>query len=394
MAKARSKDLAEISADPLSTGNHTVESLEVSEGLKNVLFDGIDALPSGFALFDAQDRAILTNKTFREMMPKGAALLENGATFPEMARLNALTQFGIEDSEIDDWMTRRLAYRESPKEFFDQQLMDGRWFRIQESRTSEGGTVTNWTDITDLKIQEQVAENYADALMSTNQQLEEFAHVASHDLQEPLRKIEVFGGRLSEKCGAQLGESGARYLERIVDATGRMRRLINDLLDFSRIDNQKDSFAPTDMDLVLQDVLANLDLRIQDHGATVTVGKLPTIQGDFGQLSRLFQNLISNAIKYVEPGVKPIIDVAVITHDETTLKIAIRDNGIGFEQKHADKIFEVFQRLHGRSSDYEGTGIGLASCRKIVDQHNGNIKAESAPGMGSTFFVILPVGTA
>ena len=394
MAKSRPEDTTAISAETIYGGTHTIDSREVTERLKNVLFDGIDALPCGFALFDAQDRAILTNKTFREMLPEGADLLDSGATFPEMARLNAVTQFGIENSQIEDWMERRLAYRESPKDFFDQQLMDGRWFRIQESRTSEGGTVTNWTDITDLKIQEQVAENYADALISTNQQLEEFAHVASHDLQEPLRKIEVFGGRLSDKCGAELGESGARYLERIIDATGRMRRLINDLLDFSRIDNQKDSFAPTDMNLVLKDVLANLDLRIQDHGATVTVGELPTIQGDFGQLSRLFQNLISNAIKYVQPGVKPIIDVAVITHDETQLKIAVRDNGIGFEQKNADKIFEVFQRLHGRSSSYEGTGIGLASCRKIVDQHNGNIKAESAPGMGSTFFVTLPVGTA
>ena len=362
--------------------------------LQRVLADGIDALPSGFAIFDAEDRAILINKVYREMLPDGAAMLDAGAKFPEMARRNAEAHFGIDEKAIDEWMEKRLAYRDSPKGYFDQQLNDGRWYRIQESRTVEGGTITNWTDITDLKLQEQIAENYADALMSTNHQLQEFAHVASHDLQEPLRKIEVFGGRLRDKCSGQLDEGGERYLNRIMDSSKRMRRLINDLLSFSKIGNTRLDFGPVDMNDVLSDALGTLELSIQEKQANVSVADLPVINGDFAQLSRLFQNLLSNALKYTAPDSPAIIVVSIERSEQHGVEIAVRDNGIGFEQSNAEKIFEVFQRLHGRSSEYDGTGIGLASCRKIVQQHEGNIRAESTPGAGSTFFISLPMENA
>lgn len=358
-----------------------------ADQLQHFVLDAIDAIPSGFALFDAEDRVVVVNRVFREMVPTSADMIAAGASFAEMARHNAVEVFGVPQDALEEWMERRLAYRETPNGVFDQKLKDGRWLRIQESRTSEGGTATNWTDITDLKIQEQVAENYADALMTTNQQLEEFAHVASHDLQEPLRKIEVFGGRLSEKAAGQLEGSSVRYLERILDATRRMRKLINDLLDFSKIGDQRASFEKVDLNAVLQGALSDLDLRIQEHRATVTVADLPIINGDFAQLSRLFQNLISNAIKYVAPDVTPEITVEIAAQDASRVEIAVRDNGIGFDQKDASRIFEAFQRLHGRNGGYEGTGIGLASCQKIADQHDGSIRAESAPGAGSTFIV-------
>jgi len=366
--------------------NSSFDSKRILELLK----DGIDALPSGFVIFDAEDQPVMMNRVFREMLPGGAAMLEAGASFTEMARRNAALDFGLEGEALDDWMMRRLAYRDSPKGSFDQQLTDGRWYRIQESRTSEGGTVTNWTDITDLKLQEQVAESYSDALMTTNKQLEEFAHAASHDLQEPLRKIEVFGGRLSDKCGDQLDSGGARYLDRILDATSRMRRLVEDLLSFSKISDQKATFEKLDLNEVLNDSLAALDLRIDELKARICVDELPSIEGDHSQLTRLFQNLVSNAIKYIAPGSIPEVEITVTALDKKQVTIAVRDNGIGFDQQNAEKIFEAFQRLHGRSGDYSGSGIGLASCRKIVHQHDGSIRAESEPDKGSTFFVTLP----
>ena len=368
---------------PIATGDSTL--------MLKILKDSIDALPSGLAVFDAEDRLILVNNVYRKMLPDGAAMLDAGASFLEMARRNAEKHFGINEKDIDDWMAKRLAYRDSPNGCFDQKLSDGRWCRIEESRTSDGGTVTNWTDITDLKLQEQVTDSYSQALMTTNQQLKEFAHAASHDLQEPLRKIETFGGRLSEKCGDQLGESGAKYLDRIIDATGRMRRLVEDLLSFAKATDKKSTFEEVELNTILQDALYTLDLSIDEQNAQICIDELPRMIGDFTQLSRLFQNLLSNAMKYVAPGTisKIQVEASSLEHDHVT--IAIRDNGIGFEQKNAEKIFEAFQRLHGRSGQYEGSGIGLASCRKIVDQHEGSIRAESTPNVGSTFFVTLPL---
>lgn len=379
------KDDTESSATSLPTD--TVDSALMFKILK----DSIDSLPSGFAIFDAEDKPILINNVYREMLPDGAAMLDSGASFSEMARRNAERHFGIAEQDIDEWMVKRLAYRDSPHGCFDQKLSDGRWCRIEESRTSEGGTVTNWTDITDLKLQEQVTESYAQALMTTNQQLEEFAQAASHDLQEPLRKIETFGGRLSEKCGDQLDESGARYLDRILDATGRMRRLVEDLLSFSQITDKRSTFEEIELNTVLQDALYTLDLSIDEQNAQICIDELPSMVGDFTQLSRLFQNLLSNSMKYVAPDTVSKIHVEAVDPEDDLVTIAIHDNGIGFEQKNADKIFKAFQRLHGRSGKYAGSGIGLASCQKIVDQHEGSIRAESTPNVGSTFFVTLPL---
>jgi len=380
-----SADIASQSLNEEPCGMTTSEA----DHLKQIFYDGIDALPSGFAIFDANERMVLANAAYRTMVPEHAKACEDGMTFPEAARRTAIEHFGVAEEEANNWLERRQAYRKNPVGHFDQQLKDGRWFRIQERRTSDGGTVTNWTDITDLKKQEQVSEKYADELMITNQHLDEFARAASHDLQEPLRKIEVFGGRLSDKCGAELSESGTQYLGRIINATGRMRRLINALLDFSQSTHSGNVFAPVDLNEVADETLVNLELQVQDSDAQITVATLPTINGDFDQLARLFQNVLSNAIKYVAPGTQPHVEIEVVSTDQDHIVIAIRDNGIGFDQSDAEKIFEPFQRLHGRNDQYEGTGIGLASCSKIVAQHNGTIRADSIPGEGSTFTVTL-----
>ena len=357
--------------------------------IKQAFYDGIDALPVGLAVFDVNDRLILGNRAFREMLPDDAELYDAGMLFPDVARRTAIEVYGVAEDEASTWLEARLAYRRNPDGHFDQQLIDGRWFRIQESRTSDAGTVTNWTDITDLKRQEQAAERYADELMLTNSHLDEFARAASHDLQEPLRKIEVFGGRLSQKCGDGLCESGTEYLDRIVKATGRMRRLINALLNFSRSADGENTFESVDLNDVLAETRINLEVQIDESKGRINAAELPTIIGDFDQLARLFQNVLSNAIKYVAPGTKPSIEIAVVSTTDTHVEIAIRDNGIGFDQSDADKIFAPFHRLHGRNDQYEGTGIGLASCRKVVEQHKGSIRADSVQGEGSTFTISL-----
>ncbi|WP_461107462.1 PAS domain-containing sensor histidine kinase [Spirosoma koreense] len=240
-------------------------------------------------------------------------------------------------------------------------------------------------------------------LIRSNDNLQRFAYVASHDLQEPLRKVQQFGDLLKNRYGGQLGD-GIGYLERMQTAASRMSSLIRDLLSFSRISTQRDTSESVDLASIVNEALTDLELIIQETGAVVTVGPLPTVQGDPSQLGQLFQNLISNALKFRRPDVSPRIDIEshpVASVDLPPLVkparaarffhcISITDNGIGFEEKYLDRIFQVFQRLHGKNV-FEGTGIGLAICEKVATNHNGAITASSKPGEGATFQVYLPV---
>jgi light-regulated signal transduction histidine kinase (bacteriophytochrome) len=226
-------------------------------------------------------------------------------------------------------------------------------------------------------------------LERSNRELQDFASVASHDLQEPLRKVRAFGDRLSAKYGAELTDQGRDYLERMQDAAARMQTLINDLLTFSRVTTRAHPFVPVDLNTLVSQVLADLEVRIQQSKATVEVDELPTIDGDQLQLRQLFQNLVSNALKFQPPDVAPVVRVYAEDVDDGSVRLCVQDNGIGFDEKYLDRIFTIFQRLHGRV-EYEGTGIGLAVCRKIVDRHGGSISARSAPGQGATFLVTLP----
>ncbi len=369
-------------------GGRSVPDTEINR-LRSLLQDGVDALPSGFALFDADDRCVIMNARFRSMLPGGAALLEAGACFAQMARHNALSVFGVPEAELDDWLARRIAYRESPEnDTFDQKLTDGCWYRIQEQRTREGGTVTNWTDITDLKAEQARATDYAEALSRSNAALKDFAQAASHDLKEPLRKIETFAGRIEKGYAQVLDEKGLTYLSRMTDAATRMRRLITDLLDYSSIEAEAVAHGPVDLNDVWADVAGTLDMAMREAQARVTACPLPVVRGDAGQLARLFQNLLSNALKYSDPARRPEVTLSV-TVESGLATLCLADNGIGFEPEQAETIFGIFTRLHGRRK-YEGTGVGLASCRRIVERHGGTIRAEGEPGAGSRFFVTLP----
>lgn len=230
-------------------------------------------------------------------------------------------------------------------------------------------------------------------LERSNKDLEQFASVASHDLQEPLRKIQAFGDRLKEKTGGDLDEQGQYYLDRILDSASRMRSLIDALLTFSRVTTKAQAFVPVDLDAAARDVVSDLEALIHRTGGRVAVGPLPTIEADPQQMRQLLLNLIANALKFHRPGVPPVVrvDAGTVTVDGTKMcEISVSDNGIGFDEQYKDRIFEVFERLHGRQ-EFEGTGMGLAICRRIAEQHGGTISASSSQDGGAIFLVTLPL---
>jgi light-regulated signal transduction histidine kinase (bacteriophytochrome) len=274
------------------------------------------------------------------------------------------------------------------------------------------GEVLMFKDITERKRSEENLAQKAAELARSNAELEQFAFVASHDLQEPLRKIQAFGDRLKAKCDAVNLQDGRDYLDRMQNAAARMQTLIYDLLTFSRVISRNEPFVPVDLKRVTQEVISDLEVRIEKSGAKIELGDLPTIEADAPQMRQLLLNLIGNALKFHAPGKSPVVQVSarmisaaagakgsaggeVTGHaaGTTCCELTVKDNGIGFDEKYLDRIFAVFQRLHGRQ-EYEGTGIGLAVCRRIVDRHGGRITAHSKPGEGATFIVTLPASAA
>jgi PAS domain S-box-containing protein len=245
------------------------------------------------------------------------------------------------------------------------------------------------------EIVEQRTRELAEAnkeLRRSNQNLEEFAHAASHDLKEPVRKVHFFTQQLKQQLNARLGEGEIRLFARIENATQRMANLIDDLLLYSHVSQRPHEKESIDLNEKVQRVLEDLELDIQEKLAIIHVGNLPTVKGYRRQLQQVFQNLISNALKYSKRDVPPHITIMAseVTENEKAYHlIAVKDNGIGFEQEYADKIFQMFTRLHGKA-EYSGTGVGLSIVKKVLENHNGFIKAESTPGEGSTFAVLLP----
>ncbi|NUQ34201.1 MAG: PAS domain S-box protein [Planctomycetaceae bacterium] len=255
------------------------------------------------------------------------------------------------------------------------------------------GYIGSCVDISERMEAETALHETLERLSRSNTELERFAYVASHDLQEPLLKVSSFSDLLSTDYGKTLDEEARSYLERIQQASKRMRTLIDDLLAYSRVRNTACVKEAVDMGDVVAEVLSDLDVRIQQLGATVHVAKgLPLIEGDAVQLRQLLQNLVSNALKFHRPGVKPVVHIgAVNSGTGATRAILIADNGIGIDARFFDQIFEPFKRLHSREYP-EGSGIGLAICRRIVDNHDGRIEVKSELGVGTEFLVALPIG--
>ena len=253
-------------------------------------------------------------------------------------------------------------------------------------------------DITRRRRAEEELKSFNLKLKNSNAELQDFASIASHDLQEPLRKVQAFGDRLKIKCGDTLDAEALDYLNRMQNAAGRMQTLINDLLTLSRITIQAQPFVPVDLQRIAGEVVSDLETLIETTDGRVEIKYLPVIDADPTQMRQLLQNLIGNALKFHRPDESPLVKISgqIVGGDVSgsainpVYRLTIEDNGIGFDNRNAEKIFKVFHRLHGRS-EYEGTGIGLAVCRRIVERHGGAISARSVPSEGTVFIVELPV---
>lgn len=254
-------------------------------------------------------------------------------------------------------------------------------------------------DELETKVQELARSN--SALEQSNHDLQQFASVASHDLQEPLRKIQIFSGLLADKDNENLSEDSKSYLSKIISSAGRMKMLVVDMLDYSKLSSEHQQYSSVELNGVVAEVLEDLEMIIQDKNANITVDELATVHGNRGQMRQVFQNILSNAIKFCKAGDEPVIHVSQKRisrpvwngkedNNGSYALIKVSDNGIGFDQQYADNIFGLFERLNSKDK-YEGTGIGLAITKKIIEKHNGYITARSRENKGSDFLIILPV---
>jgi PAS domain S-box-containing protein len=250
--------------------------------------------------------------------------------------------------------------------------------------------IASVVDVSYRKRAEQQIRAKADALMRNNEELQQFAFIASHDLREPLRKILSFSNLLTTGRYGNFDDKGSEFITYITDAANRMQELLDSLLSYSRVTSKARPFRQVNLNTVMASVLDDMQLAINDKSATIECSALTTLDADEVQLRQLFQNLLSNSLKYSRPNVSPLIRIIGEMAAPDSYLITFTDNGIGFEQQYASQIFEVFKRLHGRGA-YPGTGMGLAIVRKIVDRHGGRITAHGNPGLGSSFEILLPL---
>ena len=250
------------------------------------------------------------------------------------------------------------------------------------------------------ELNRKLVENI-DRLEAANKDLDRFAFMSSHDLQEPLRKIRTFTDLLYSKYKDVFNDDAVRYINRIQNAAERMQTLVKDILEFSKLSNDKDRFVDTDLNILVEEVLSDMETMIHEKKAKVNIRSLPSLEVNPGLMRPLFFNLIGNALKYSQREIDPVVeiygepdtnddDLNAVVKKKRYCRIYVKDNGIGFDQKYAEKIFEMFVRLHGKS-EYEGTGIGLALCKQIVEKHQGFISALSSEKQGSTFIISLPM---
>ncbi len=370
---------------------------------RNLLRRIMDTIPDQIYVKDMAGRYVRSNTSHAQFVGRESAAQVEGRTDAEFYPPELVERYREDDLAVVQSRKAQLGKEEPSRDFSGHPV----WLetsKVPLYSASSGliGLVGISSDITQRRDNEEKLLHYANALKKSNEELQNFASVASHDLQEPLRKIQAFGDRIRSRAADKLDESGRDYLARMLNAAERMQRLIQDLLQLSRIVTRAQPFERCDLAEVVKGVLADLEVQISLQDAMVTVENLPFLDADPTQMRQLLQNLISNALKFQRPGVRPEVRVtgAVIlnlhgelptcAHAAPLAEFRVQDNGIGFEQKFGEQIFGPFKRLHTRE-EFEGSGIGLSVCRKITDRHHGKIVADSELGKGTTFIVTLPI---
>jgi PAS domain S-box-containing protein len=345
----------------------------------------LDNSPTLIYLIDAQNRFLLVNRSYENLFSQTQAQVVGKSIYEVWSKEIADAFVAVNQQVLQHGMPIKIEEVAPHEDGLHTYLTIK--FPLHDAN---GVPYAVWgisTDISDRKQAEHKLEQLTTELQRSNRELEEFASVVSHDLQEPLRAVTGFTQLLIQEYQDQLDESAQEYITYIVDAAVRMRQLIYDLLAYSRTSSCLQNVAPTDCNAVVREAIANLQVAIVQSNATITHDPLPTVSADKTQLLQLFQNLISNAVKFRRDE-RPQVHISVQLRNQEWL-FAVRDNGIGIQAMYLEEIFEVFKRLHTRS-EVSGTGIGLAICKKIVERHGGRIWTESQPGLGSIFYFTIP----
>jgi PAS domain S-box-containing protein len=381
----RENNLPKPSSGPTTNGVSAVERF---------LLDIIDTVREPLLVLDSEFRVTQTNRAFFQTFR-----VASEDTIGEVL-------FDLGEGQWDIPTLRRLLRERlaAERELYDVEVDHvfpriGRKIMLLNARLVTHGPdvprviLLAIEDVTERRLTERRLAAQRLELQRSNDALNEFAFVASHDLQEPLRKISSFGERLATSLSGRLDEKAGHYLERMLDASARMRMLISDLLAYSQMATSAEPFVATDLAAVARGVVADLETAVGEAGGRLEVGSLPVIEADAVQMRQLLQNLLGNALKFRRKEVDPVVRLAAVISGEGMCTITVTDNGIGFKQEHDEKIFRMFERLNTRTQ-YAGSGIGLAICRKIVERHGGTIAATSIAGEGATFNVVLPVTQA
>jgi signal transduction histidine kinase len=364
------------------------------------LAEALESVPASVMLFDPDDRLVFCNSCTKSFFPKANDMLVPGTTFEELLRTDiargGVWNVGMPD---DEWIEERLARHRMADTNVVGQRADGLWFQVIERRTSDGAIIGVRIDISEqkdreaeLKRQSEALAEHGKELQRSNRELEQFAYIASHDLQEPLRMVASYCQLLQRRYRGKLDADADDFIGYAVEGANRMQRLINDLLTYSRVGRRGGEHAAFPAALAVETALANLRSPIEESGARIDVGELPIVLADRTQLAQLFQNLIGNAIKFRrdEPIVVAITAAPADGGGGDMVQFTVADNGIGIAPEYLERVFLIFQRLHDRET-YPGTGIGLAIAKKVVENHGGRIWIESTPGAGSRFYFTLPL---
>jgi PAS domain S-box-containing protein len=341
----------------------------------------IESMMEGMQIIDREFRYVYANESLER---------QGGYTSEELLGHTMMEKYpGIEQTDVFKAIRRCMEMRTAQTMETEFRFPDDSvgYFSLSIQPIDEGIFILS-TDINERKQSQKALEAQNRMLQIQNRELEQFAYIASHDLQEPLRSVKSFAELLQKKLGQDVDKEVRKYLEFILGSAERMTELIKGLLDYSRIGRTKQP-EPVNCNQMITEVLADLAAAIEANKAEVTVHDLPVLQAHAIEMRQLFQNLIGNALKFRHAGIAPRIDVSAELQDSKYWRFVVQDNGIGIDEKYKDKIFIIFQRLHKRD-EYGGTGIGLAQCKKIVELHGGEIWMKSNPGNGSTFYFTIP----